>query len=152
MSLKMNLLFAGAKIYWHIFKPINLGAQVMLIRDGQVVLVRHTYKPGWTFPGGGVKKKESVETAVRREAMEEVGGTLGELQLVGIYANLHGPTSDHITLFRCHDFELNGQSDDEIARVQFFPLDQLPVDIGRGTRRRIEEYLDGRQPLAYGNW
>ena len=152
MSLKMNLLFAGAKIYWHIFKPINLGAQAMLIRDGQVVLVRHTYKSGWTFPGGGVKKKESVETAVRREAMEEVGGTLGELQLVGIYANLHGPISDHITLFRCHDFELNGNSDDEIAEVKFFPLNQLPDRINWGTRRRIEEYLNGQEALAFGNW
>ena len=152
MSLKMKLIFAGAKVYWHIFKPINFGAQVMLIRDGQVVLVSHTYKSGWSFPGGGVKRNESVETAVRREAMEEVGGTLGDLQLVGIYANLHGPTSDHITLFRCHDFELNGQSDDEIDQVQIFPLDQLPQGISYGTRRRIEEYLDGSQPLAFGDW
>ncbi|MCB9421167.1 MAG: NUDIX domain-containing protein [Ardenticatenaceae bacterium] len=152
MSLKMKLLFAGAKVYWHIFQPINFGAQVMLVRDGQVVLVRHTYKMGWSFPGGGVKRKESVETAVRREAMEEVGGTLGEVKLIGIYDNLRGPTSDHITLFLCHDFELNGKSDDEIAEVKFFPLDQLPEDIGRGTRRRIEEYLSGESRPAFGEW
>jgi 8-oxo-dGTP pyrophosphatase MutT (NUDIX family) len=148
----MNLLFAGAKVYWHIFRPVNFGVQVMLIRDGQVVLVRHTYKPGWYFPGGGVKRKESVETAVRREALEETGAILGELQLVGLYANLHGPVSNHITLFACHDFELNGNSDDEIAEVKFFPLDQLPEDIGRGTRCRIEEYLNGGQRPAFGEW
>ena len=152
MSLKMNLLFAGAKVYWHIFRPVNFGAQVMLVRDGQVVLLRHTYKSGWYFPGGGVKRKESVETAVRREAMEEAGATLGDVQLVGIYANLHGPTSDHITLFLCHDFELNGDSDDEIAEVKFFPLDQLPEGIGRGTRQRIKEYMNGGQRPAFGEW
>lgn len=148
----MKLLFAGAKVYWHIFQPVNFGVQVMLIRDGQVVLVRHTYKTGWYFPGGGVKRKESVETAVRREAMEETGATLGELQLVGLYANLRGPVSNHITLFTGHDFELNGISDDEIAEVKFFPLDQLPEDIGWGTRRRIEEYVNGGQRPAFGEW
>lgn len=152
MSLKINLLYAGAKVYWYLFKPINFGVQVMLIRDGQVVLVRHSYKPGWYFPGGGVKKKETVETAVRREALEEVGATLGEVQLVGLFANLHGSTSDHITLFFCPDFELNGQSDNEIAEVKFFPLDQLPNDTAPGTRRRVREYLNGGQPPAFGDW
>ncbi len=152
MSLKMRLLFAGARIYWHLFKPVNFGVQVMLIRDGQVALVRHSYKPGWYFPGGGVKRKENVETAVRREAMEEVGGALGALQLFGIYANLAGPTSNHITLFLCHEFELNGQSDDEITEMKLFPFDQLPEGINRGTRCRIEEYLNGGQSPAFGNW
>ncbi len=152
MSLKMKLLFAGARVYWHIFQPVNFGVQVMLIRDDQVALVRHTYKSGWYFPGGGVKRKESVETAVRREAMEEVGGTLGKLRLVGLYDNLRGPVSNHITLFICHDFELNGRSDDEIAEVRFFPLDQLPEDIGWGTRHRIEEYLNGWQMPSFGDW
>lgn len=148
----MNLLFAGAKVYWHIFKPVNFGVQVMLIRDGQIVLVRHTYKPGWYFPGGGVKRKESVETAVRREAMEEAGATLGDLQLVGLYDNLRGPVSDHITLFLCHDFALNGKSDEEIAEVKYFPLDQLPEGTGPGTRRRIAEFLSGSHQPAFGEW
>jgi 8-oxo-dGTP pyrophosphatase MutT (NUDIX family) len=148
----MKLLFTGVKLYGHIFKPINFSVQVMLIRDRQVVLVSHTYKSGWYFPGGGVKKKESLETAVRREAMEETGATLESLQLVGVYTNLLGPTSDHITLFICHDFELNGKSDEEIAEVKFFLLDQLPQGIGRGTRCRIEEYLNGGQRPAFGEW
>jgi DNA transposition AAA+ family ATPase len=84
--------------------------------------------------------------------MEEVGGTLGTVELFGLYANLRGPTSDHITLFVCHDFELNGRSDDEIAEVKSFPLDQLPEDTAWGTRRRIEEYLNGEQGPAIGDW
>ena len=148
----MKLLYAGAKVYWQIFKPIKFGVQVMLVRDGQVVLVRHTYRPGWSFPGGGVKKRESLETAVRRETMEEVGGKLGELQLTGIFANLRGSISNHITLFLCHDFELNGKSDEEIAEVKLFPLDQLPEDIGWGARRRIEAYLNGGQQPVFGDW
>lgn len=148
----MRLLFAGAKIYWHIFKPIHLGVQLMLIRDEQVVLVRHSYKSGWYFPGGGVKKRETVEMAARREAMEEVGGTLGKLHLFGIYANLRGPTSDHITVLLCHDFDLNGNSDDEIAEVRFFPLGQLPPDIGLGTKRRIAAYRQGDHQPEFGDW
>jgi 8-oxo-dGTP pyrophosphatase MutT (NUDIX family) len=152
MSLRMRLLFAGAKVYWRIFQPLNFGVQLMLIRDEKIVLVRHSYKPGWYFPGGGVKKKETVEMAARREAMEEVGGTLGELHLFGIYANLHGPTSDHITVLRCHDFTLNGQSDAEIDEVKWFPLDQLPPDLNLGARRRIAAYQQGDHWPELADW
>ena len=152
MSFKMRLLFAGARVYWHIFQPINFGVQLMLIQDGQIVLVRHSYKPGWYFPGGGVKRKETVEMAGRREAREEVGGTLGRLHLVGIYANLHGPTSDHITVFRCHDFALNGQSDAEIAEVKRFALEELPPDVNPGVRRRIAAYRQGIREPEMADW
>lgn len=152
MSLKMRLLYNGAKMYWRLVQPIKLGVQVMLIQDGQVVLVRHSYRPGWYFPGGGVKRKESLETAVRREAMEEVGASLGQLELFGIYTNLQRSFSNHITLFLCHQFELNGKSDAEIEDVQFYPLDQLPEDTARGTRRRIEEYMNGDIRPIFGDW
>ncbi|MCP4423488.1 MAG: NUDIX domain-containing protein [Chloroflexi bacterium] len=124
----------------------------MMIRDGQALLVRHSYKPGWYFPGGGLKKKESMETAARREAMEEVGATLGPLRLFGLYSNLKGPTSDHITVLVCNEFELNGRSDAEIAQVKVFPLDELPDDIAEGTRRRIEAFCNGRHHLEIGDW
>lgn len=148
----MRAMFAGARLYWRLFKPMSLGVKVMLIRDDQTLLVKHSYKPGWYFPGGGIKKKESVETAARREAREEVGATLGPLELFGIYSNLQGPTSDHITVLVCKEFELNGRSDAEIAEVKFFPLDDLPDDTADGTRRRIEAYCNGRHQPDIGDW
>lgn len=124
----------------------------MLVREGQVLLVKHTYKPGWYLPGGGVKTGETLETAVRREAREEVGAELGALQLFGMYSGFEEYKSDHIAMVTCDDFHLTGIGDAEIAQVAWFPLDQLPEDITDGTKRRITEYLRGLQPAALRDW
>src|SRR4051812_41073179 len=54
--------------------PVALGAHGMLIaRDGRVLLVRHTYMRGLSFPGGGVGRGEAPEAALMRELEEEIG-------------------------------------------------------------------------------
>ena len=42
-------------------------------RDGQLLLVRHSYKPGWSTPGGFVNRREATADAVVREVWEELG-------------------------------------------------------------------------------
>src|SRR6188508_1598398 len=77
----------GERLRWRLFHPITLGARVILLRGDEVLLIRHTYRQGWYFPGGGVDKGETLEMAARREAEEEAYVTLGEVSLLGVYAN-----------------------------------------------------------------
>jgi len=77
-----------------IFKPISIGVRVMLVRDDQILLVKHSYMDEWYFPGGGTKRKETLADAARREALEEVGATLGNLELFGIYTNFFEVRTD----------------------------------------------------------
>lgn len=41
--------------------------------DGAVLLVRNSYKKGWGFPGGFLKRGESPFDAAHRETHEEIG-------------------------------------------------------------------------------
>jgi len=41
--------------------------------DGRVLLVRLSYRRRWGFPGGLMKRRETIDEAARREVREEVG-------------------------------------------------------------------------------
>jgi len=148
----IRLLYLGYRIYCFIFRPKTLGVRVMLIKNGQVLLVRQTYMPGWFMPGGGVKRGETLEQAVRREAWEEIGAEMGELRLLGSYTHFGEHKSDHNALFLCTDFTFNNKQDREIAEVRFFPLEDLPEGLMEGHRRRLEEYRSGNEVTPFGEW
>lgn len=157
MSLRLRALFAGAKVYWRVFQPITLGVKVMLIREEQILLVRHSYQPEWWYiPGGGVKRHESLTAAVRREAREELGATLRELAFWGTYSNIdRNGRSDHITLFCSEQFDWQPAAIEsilEIAEARFHPLRQLPANITPAAQRRVTSYLQGDHIPELGKW
>jgi len=148
----MRLLYLGFRIYCFIFRPKTLGVRVMLIQDGQVLLVRQTYLPGWFMPGGGVKRGETMDEAARREAREEIGAEMGKLSLLGSYTYFGEYKSDHNALFLCTDFTVSWKEDREIAEARFFPLDDLPEGLAQGHRKRLEEYRAGVENPQFGEW
>ena len=152
-NILMKLASEGAELFFWLFRPLTIGVKVVLVQDEQVLLVRHTYRPGWFLPGGGIKRGESVETAVRREAREEAGLALEEVSLLGVYSNLnHNSKSDHVVVFLCESFQQVGQPDAEIAEVKRFPLDALPSNIEISSKARILDYLMGEKRPSFGLW
>ena len=148
----LRLIYLTYRIYCFIFRPVGLGVRVMLIQNDRVLLVRQTYMDGWFMPGGGVKRGETLDQAARREAHEETGATLNNLRLLGAYTNFKEWKSDHGILFLSTDFTITSEHDNEIAEIRFFALDNLPANLMPGHRRRLEEYRDGKQPDAFGEW
>ena len=147
----LRLMYWLYKLYLFFVRPLTLGVRVMMIRDGEVLLVRQSYMHGWFMPGGGVKRGESLEQAARREAREEVGADLRSLALFGAYSNFTEWKSDHNILFLSHDFKLVGSHDYEVAELRFFPLSRLPSGLWPGHRRRLEEYRASlRHPPSAG--
>lgn len=50
----------------------RLAVRAIIIKHGKLLMV-HTNKGDYKFPGGGIKKMESHEQALRREVTEETG-------------------------------------------------------------------------------
>ena len=148
----LRLLYLLHRLYLFFVRPTTLGVRVMMIRDGQVVLVRQTYVAGWFMPGGGIKRGETFEQAARREVTEEVGGELHDLSLLGAYSNFVEWKSDHNIVFLSTDFTFSGRSDREIAEVRLFPLDALPDGLWPGHRLRLDEYRAQRPSPQFGEW
>ena len=148
----LHTLYKLYSLHWIITRPIIIGVRVMLIRNGQILLIKHSYQDGWLLPGGGIKRRETIEQAARRECREEVGAEVGEMELVGIFTNFIEHKNDHIVVFVSHDFDIHPKTDFEIEQVEFFKLNALPDDMMEGSRRRIEEYLQGNPGPKSGLW
>jgi ADP-ribose pyrophosphatase YjhB (NUDIX family) len=149
MSRLVKLAYQLAKLYWFIVRPVTLGVRVIMMRNGQVLLVRHTYQDAWYLPGGGVKRGETLERAIRREATEECGAELGELSFLGVYTDFVDYKNDHIAVFMAGEFSLSVSQNLEIAGVASFPADKLPIDMNPGSQRRIEAFInENSQPTG----
>jgi 8-oxo-dGTP pyrophosphatase MutT (NUDIX family) len=129
-----------------------MGVRVLMIQDDKVLLIRHTYLNGWFMPGGGLNRNESLEQAARREAKEETGADLGEINLMGIFTNYLQWKTDHTVVFLCKDFQITGKSDAEIAEMQFFSLNDLPKNLYPPHYKLIEQYKANEIKNNFGEW
>jgi ADP-ribose pyrophosphatase YjhB (NUDIX family) len=135
-------------------RGMTLGTRTVVIDDeSRVLLVRHTYAPGWLLPGGGVERGETIHEAALRELREEAAIIAGETpQLLGLYLNDRQFPGDHVAVFVLRRFhQQTFRPGAEIAEVRFWPAGELPERTTAGTRRRIAEVLSGSS-AGGGHW
>ncbi|HAH09567.1 MAG TPA: hypothetical protein DCL54_02655 [Alphaproteobacteria bacterium] len=130
--------------------PVTLGVRTAVFDGDKVLLVRHTYMPGWFMPGGAIDRGESGADAAIRELREETW-VEGEkpVQLAGFYFNATKYKSDHIALYVCARWSAPrglATPNMEIAECGFFPLAQLPEGTTRGTLSCLNE-IAGESPV-----
>lgn len=124
----------------------SFGARILLIKDNKILLVKHTYQPGWYTIGGAVDRGETPLEAIHRELKEEVGvSLLKPPKLFSIYYTNFEKRDDYVALYVGSDYEQEIVHSNEIAEQQWFKLDDLPNDITPATQRRIEEYFNRRE-------
>jgi 8-oxo-dGTP pyrophosphatase MutT (NUDIX family) len=149
--LGYRVAWFGMRGWWRVVHPVSIGVRVMITDGERILLVRHTYRGGWFMPGGGVHRHETLDAAARREAFEETGVRVRDVRLLGIYSNFGESKSDHVALFVSTEFGPLGNHDEEIAEVEWFPMDALPEDVSQGTAQRITDFRGGA-PGIVGHW
>ena len=143
------LLRPALQLYSRLSRGLTLGVRGLVTdADGRVLLVEHTYLPGWYLPGGGVERRELAEDALRRELVEEAGvRVIGRPRLISIHSNERKHPGDHVLIYRVEAWTpCEATSRGEINAVAWYDPDALPADVTPATRRRIEEGLGGRAP------
>ncbi|MEM7776861.1 MAG: NUDIX domain-containing protein [Pseudomonadota bacterium] len=136
--------------YWRMTRGLTVGVRGVVIDDqDRVLLIRHTYRKGWYFPGGGVEKAEAAITSVQRELEEEAGVVCESLpRLFGIYTNFASFPGDHVVLYIIDAWQqpTPPAPNYEIAEHGFFPCNALPTGVARSVPRRLAEIRDGALP------
>jgi ADP-ribose pyrophosphatase YjhB (NUDIX family) len=137
----------GLHLYFRLRRGMTLGVRAAVLSEaGEVLLVRHTYTPGWHLPGGGVEPNETLLDALAKELREEANiALIAPAVLHGMFLNRHVSDRDHVAVFIVRAFTQTGpkRPDREIAEARFFPLSALPDKTTPGTRRRLAEIIDG---------
>jgi len=133
--------------WFRLTRGLTLGARAMVRDDeGRILLVRHTYVPGWAFPGGGVERGETAEQALAHELKDEAGVILnGRPRLFALYANNASFPGDHIAFYLVEPGtweRIDWKPNREIADARFFPPDALPGDLTPGTAGEMADPFD----------
>lgn len=125
---------------------VTFGVQGV-VRDGRrVLLVRHGYRRGWYFPGGGLERGETALGGLLRELQEEVGVLASASpRLIGIYTHFDQFPGDHILLYLLETWTRPHipAPTYEIEEARFFDVEALPDEVSKGTQRRIAEIFAG---------
>ena len=150
----INLIYGILRIYWHIFKPITLGVRAIVTNEkNEILLVKHTYQNFWFLPGGGVKKSETFEQAIKRELIEETGYEADIIELFGVYQNTYEGKRDNIVVFVCKSGKfVECSPSPEIEKYEFFSVDNLPENTSKGMKKRIEEFYNSSTIKNFGAW
>jgi len=128
--------------------PVAYAACALIERDGKVLLVRHSYVPGWLLPGGGVGRGEAAEHAVIREMREEIGLVRCTTpELFGLYSRKAGWATNVIALYRLRDAEFTFVPNLEIRETQFVDPANPPDGTPRSVATRLKEFA-GLQPRS----
>jgi ADP-ribose pyrophosphatase YjhB (NUDIX family) len=131
---------------WRVTNPITHGALVLIWSRGEVLLVRNSYVPYYSAPGGFVKSGEDAREAARRELLEEVGVHV-QLDMLQLSLELTHPWEykrDHVKVFELVLEErpvVHVDHREVVEAVWMAPKDALRLNVFPPLKRVIEEKL-----------
>ncbi|MBN2549113.1 MAG: NUDIX hydrolase [Anaerolineales bacterium] len=115
---------------WVYFADPKVAAAALIEQEGRVLLVRRANDPQrglWTLPAGFVDAGEDPRAAVERECLEEAGLRVRVTALQDVLFGQEHERGAHILIvYRAEITSGDLRPGDDVDRVAFFPLDDLP--------------------------
>lgn len=112
--------------------------------QGDILMVKPTYKFGWELPGGGVEHNESPKRCCQREIQEEIGmkRRVGNLLVVDYTSDTEEKTESLQFLFdggtlTAAEVESIQLGFDELSEFRFFSIEALPTEMTPALRNRL---------------
>lgn len=115
---------------------------IIIELDSKIVLIKRKNPPhGWALPGGFVDYGESLEAAAKREAREETGLDIYNLQLLGCYSDPARDSRMHtITTVYIAQATGTAQAADDAAELGLFLPQELPSPLCFDHDRILSDY------------
>ena len=114
----------------------GVGVGLVVLRQGRILLYRRVNAPEagyWNIVGGKVDAMEPAATAARREAEEETGLSIGEIDFLCVTEQIIAADAQHWVslIYRCEDFsgEPALTEPDKLSDIGWFALDALPAPL-----------------------
>jgi colanic acid biosynthesis protein WcaH len=106
MSIDEESGFIPSQLYNQIMKLMPIvSVEAVIEIEGTLLFLRRNNKPAkdqWWFPGGRIKKGESLEAALRREIVEETGLEITQHKLVNVYSRVFPERHDVTIVYLCN--------------------------------------------------
>lgn len=136
---------------------------LIINKQGQILMVKRAPKlmdgGRWGLVGGYMDRDETLKEGAAREALEETGWTIKNLQLLTINDTPERPRDANrqniSAVYICEADKKVGEPDWESTEQKWFDLDQLPPDdqIAFDFVSDIDlykDYLQGKITIPYG--
>ena len=138
LSIIYKIIYPLLKLYWFIFRPKTQGVICLILSEDELLLIRHTYgHSAWTLSGGGLKKNETQEDAVKREVKEELGLDITP-QYIGEFTHNTEHKIDTVFCFVASIAKKEPKIDHlEVKDAKWWKINNLPKDHSMSLQRVI---------------
>ena len=143
LAYRMIVLFTLGQI-----SPL-LGAGAIIERDGKFLLIDRSEGLGYTFPGGIVRHKETLEKCVLREVREETGYDIKLTGLVGVYSKFgRDPRFRAISIVYKGSIVSGTQQSSREGEPCWCSPEEVFGHMAFDSEDMLKDYLSGQQNLS----
>ncbi len=131
------------RIHYKNAKPC---ACVLVVQDGQVLLVRRAVEPFcgyWDIPGGFLEAEEHPAECAVREVEEETGLRVRLTALLGIYVDTYGAEDEYTLNVHYLAEVVSGEAHpaSDVSELAWFAPHELPADLAfRSDHQALEDW------------